>query len=107
MLRSASLAPSLHLVLDQDLKRFKDGLGSTRHGLRLRMAIHEGRIAVQQIRRLEQLGQKGGRAIDSWRRAYIRACEHASTAIDVLFDEHAWPEDGARERRFEYTPPKR
>lgn len=91
---------------DPDVKRFMSGLNNTSAGLRLRLAMHEGRIAVSQIKRLRQLG--GGRgvltAIDSWRRAYINSCRLASKAIDELFDDHAWPEDGARARDYEWSP---
>lgn len=93
-------------MLDADLKRFERGLNQTRSGLRLRLAMHEGLIAVKQIARLQQLNDpRGGQsAVDSWRRAYIKACNHASEAIDTLFNEHQWPEDGARDRRYEYRP---
>lgn len=92
-------------MLDHDLKRFADGLGETRAGLRLRLAMNETRIAVAQIKRLEQLGgQRTVLAIDSWRRAIIKANHAAAEAIDTLWNDHQWPEDGARERRFEWKP---
>jgi hypothetical protein len=68
------------------------------------MAIHESRIAIEQIERLNYLGQRQRGAIETWRRAYIKACQAAAEAIDALWDEHRWPEDGARDRRFEWRP---
>lgn len=91
---------------DPDVDRFLQGLNSTDPGLRLRLAMHDGRTAISQIKRLYQLG--GGRgivsAIASWRNSYIKACLKASRAIDELFDAHAWPEDGARARDYEWKP---
>lgn len=92
-------------MLDADIERFEAGLHATRHGLRLRLAIHEGNIAVNQIERLRFLGARSSAAIASWRRAYIKACETASQAIDALWEEHRWPADGARERSYQYQPP--
>lgn len=92
---------------DEDLKRFARGLNQTRAGLRLRLAIHESRIAIAQIRRLKHLGPRSARAIESWRRAYIQASDSAAQAIDSLWDEHEWPADGARDRSFEWKIPVR
>lgn len=67
--------------------------------------MHEGRIAVEQIKRLQGLGgPRAAGAIETWRRAYIKACNSASQSIDTLWDEHQWPADGARDRRFEWSP---
>lgn len=94
-------------MLDSDLQRFEAGLNQTGAGLRLRLAMHEGNIALQQLRRLEQQIPINKRsAVESWRKAYIAACNRASMAIDELFDAHQWPEDGARNRRFEWRPAK-
>lgn len=92
-------------MLDADLERFTTGLHVTRHGLRLRLAMHEGNIAVNQIERLRYLGGKYVGAIETWQRAYIKACNSASEAIDALWDGYQWPADGARNRRWEYRPP--
>lgn len=91
-------------MLDADLRRFTLGLHTTRHGLQLRMAMHEGKIAVHQIERLTFLGGRTANAIDTWRRAYIKACNNASEAIDALWDQHHWPADAGRDRRFEWRP---
>lgn len=93
-------------MLDADIRRFELGLNQTRPGLRLRLAMHEGRIAIQQIDRLERLGGPRKSAIESWRRAYIAASNRAAIAIDELWDLHQWPTDGARNRRFEFRPAK-
>jgi hypothetical protein len=94
-------------MLDADLQRFEAGINQTKSGMRLRMAVHEARIAVRQIERLQALNNpRYGRAIESWRQAYIHSCEHAAQAIDELWDQHQWPTDGARERRFEWRPTK-
>ena len=94
-------------MLDADLQRFAHGLNQTKSGLRLRLAMHEGAIAVNQIERLQRLGGNVGRAVDSWRRAYIRASEHGSKAIDDLWNQHQWPTDGARTRDYEWQPAER
>lgn len=91
---------------DPDVKRFMEGLNNTHPGLSLRMATHEGRVAIAQISRLRQLGGKAGviAAIDSWRRTYIKACNSAAASIDQLWERHAWPHDGARAREYEWHP---
>lgn len=95
-------------MLDVDIERFENGLNQTRPGLRLRLALHEGRIAISQITRLKQLGgPRALNAIRSWQRAYISASNRAAEAIDELWDHHAWPADGARDRRYEWRPAKR
>lgn len=87
----------------EDAERFAGGLHRTQAGFALRLAIHEGRVAVQQITRLSRLGGvRRAYAIDTWRRAYIKACNRASTAIDELWDAHQWPSDGARNRSYEW-----
>ena len=92
---------------DADLKRFERGLNQTlAGGLKLCLAMHESVIAVRQIERLQQLGPRAGRAVDSWRRAYIKASENAANAIDQLSERDQWPADGARDRRFEWQPAK-
>lgn len=92
-------------MLDADAERFERSLKETRPGLHLCMAIHEAQVAVQQIRRLEALGgPRRQSAVDSWRRAYIQSCNRAAEAIDALWDRYRWPTDGARDRRFEWTP---
>jgi hypothetical protein len=91
-------------MLDADLERFQTGLHTTRHGLRLRLAMHEGNIAVRQIERMACLGSRYTSAIETWQRAYIKACNNASTAIDQLWDEYRWPADAARARDFIYRP---
>jgi hypothetical protein len=92
-------------MLDLDLERFANGLHQTRAGWHLRMAIHEARIAVEQIGRLERRNHPyGAKMINDWRRTYIKACEKASEAIDQLWDKHQWPADGARRRDFEWKP---
>jgi hypothetical protein len=94
-------------MLDADLERFKEELDRTKAGLRLRLASAEGVIAQQQIKRLIQRGVSGARALqalESWRRCYITACNHAAEALDALWDEFAWPTDGARDRGFAWTP---
>lgn len=94
-------------MLDGDTERFEAGLNQTGAGLRLRLAMHEGNIALQQLRRLKEKALIDRRsAVESWRKAYIAACNRASMAIDELFDAHQWPEDGARNRRFEWRPTK-
>jgi hypothetical protein len=97
-------------VLDADLKRFEDeGINQTRAGLRLRMAVHESRIAAAQIRRLQEINDPrrlSRRVLESWRQSYIRANENASRAIDELWDAFQWPTDAARDRRYEYRAPK-
>lgn len=100
----ASVAATVAAMLDADLKRFTLGLHNTRHGLRLRLAMHEGNIAINQIERLKYLGGRYTGAIETWQRAYIKACNTASEAIDALWDQHRWPADGARNRRWEYRP---
>jgi len=92
-------------MLDQDIERFRTGLHATRHGLRLRMAMHEGNIAIKQIERFKFLGGAAAGEVESWQRAYIKACNNASLAIDSLFDAYQWPADGARDRSFAYRPP--
>lgn len=95
-------------MLDADLERFESGLNQTRPGLRLRLAIHEARIAISQITRLKQLGgPRQTAAMNSWRRAYITACNHAASAIDELWDRHQWPADGGRDRTYEWRPATR
>jgi hypothetical protein len=92
-------------VPDLDIRRFQNGINQTRSGLRLRLAMHEGRIAVEQIKRLQSLGgRQAALAVETWRHAYIKSCNCASQAIDTLWDEHQWPEDGARDRRFVWRP---
>lgn len=92
-------------MLDADDRVFMKTLGETRHGLRLKLAIHEGRVACQQIARMQQLGgTRSQSAIESWRRAYVDACNRASLAIDELWDAHQWPTDAGRARRFEWRP---
>ncbi len=92
---------------DADLQRFAQGLHKTRSGMRLRLAFHESRIALQQLERLRRLGgDHDGRSIASWRSAYIRACEHASAALDDLFDLHQWPPDNGRDRGYYWQPPR-
>lgn len=94
-------------MLDADDRQFEKELGSTRYGLRLRLAIEEGRVAVQQIRRLQAMNSTRARAaIESWRRAYIGACNRASAAIDELWDAHQWPTQGGRDRRYAWRPAK-
>jgi len=94
-------------MLDGDAKRFESGLNQTRAGLRLRLAFHESHIAVSQIERLRALGgPHAAKAIDTWRRAYVKACDHAAQAIDVLWNEHQWPSDGGRTRHYEWRPAK-
>jgi hypothetical protein len=94
-------------MLDIDTQRFAEGLSQTRPGLRLRLAMNEGRIAIHQIERLKQLGgSRMNQAIESWRRAYIKASDRAAEAIDELWDRHSWPADGARNRRYEWRPAK-
>lgn len=92
-------------MLDADLERFETGLNNTRHGLRLRLAMHEGNIAKRQIERLRFLGGRYTAAIATWQQAYIKACNNASVAIDALWEGYNWPADGARDRRYEYRPP--
>lgn len=90
---------------DADAKRFMGGLNQTKPGLRLRLAIHEGRIAISQVKAyLEIPGPTHQRALESWRRAWIRASETASRCIDELWETHHWPPDAGRERAFEYRP---
>jgi len=91
-------------VLDVDTQRFENELGRTPDGMKLRMAMHEARIAAATIAQLYQRGTTRGRQIESWRRAYTKACEHASQAIDRLWNAHQWPADGARNRLFEWRP---
>jgi hypothetical protein len=94
-------------MLDADLHRFADGLNQTKPGLRLRMAMAESLIARQQITRHYRRGVSGARALknlESWRLAYVQACNHAAEALDALWDEFAWPTDGARDRGFAWTP---
>jgi hypothetical protein len=94
-------------MLDTDNERFAASLNQTRPGLRLRLAMHESRIAIAQIERLRRLGgTRMNSAIHSWRRSYIASCDRASEAIDQLFDQHQWPADGARDRRYEWRPAK-
>ncbi len=93
-------------MVDVDIERFMTGLNQTRDGLRLRLSMHEGRIAVHQIQRLKSLGGPSvAKAIETWRHAWIKSCDNASNAIDNLWDEHQWPADAARDRRFEWHPP--
>lgn len=95
-------------MLDADLTRFEAGLNQTKAGLRLRMAIAEAGVARQQIRRLEgQTGRAADRNRESWRRAYIEACNSAALAIDCLWDEFAWPPDAARDRGYVWRPVER
>jgi len=106
---------------DADLIRFERELGTTRAGMQLRMANHEARIAVFQIekvrsdlQRLLNESQAGDgwqvRAkrlrgdLTTWQRAYIKACDRASEAIDALWDSHQWPADCARVRSFDWRP---
>lgn len=94
-------------MLDVDVERFATGLNQTGSGLRLRLATHEGRIALAQIKRLQSLNDPRPRqqkVIEGWRRVYIHACDRAAQAIDQLWDEHQWPTDGARDRRFTWRP---
>jgi len=73
------------------------------------MAVHEGRIAIAQIRRLQSLNDPRRvtvRALESWRQAYVQASNNAAQAIDQLWDQYRWPQDAARERRFEWQPVK-
>jgi hypothetical protein len=94
-------------VLDHDLKRFEDELKDTGDGLKLRLAMHEAKIAVHQIARLRRVGGPALRAVESWRVAYIRACDHASQAVDRLWNTYQWPQDAARERSYEWRPAER
>lgn len=90
---------------DLDDQRFVNGLNQTKAGLRLRLAFYESSIAVEQVRCYLRLsGPQHRRSVDSWRRAYIRACERASRCIDELWEEHQWPADAARARDFTFTP---
>ena len=92
-------------MLDADDRQFELNLGETRSGLRLKLAIHESRIARQQIARLQVMrGQRSQSAVESWRRAYVAACNRASMAIDELWDAHQWPTDAGRDRRFAWRP---
>jgi len=93
-------------MLDADIERFRTGLHATRHGLRLRLAMHEGSIAIKQIERLKYLGGRYTSAIETWQRAYIKSCNTASEAIDALWDNYSWPADGARNRSYVYRPPR-
>lgn len=96
-------------MLDADLHRFEsDGLNQTKPGLKLRLAVHEGRIAIAQIRRLQGLNdprRTASAAVDTWRQSYIRASNHAAQAIDELWDAYQWPPDAGRERRYTWQPP--
>jgi hypothetical protein len=95
-------------MLDADLRRFEHGLNQTRSGMHLRLAIHEGNIAVAQIKRLQDLNSpQSARALATWRKAYISSCDRAAKAIDALWDQHQWPEHGARARDYEWKPSKR
>ena len=90
---------------DADLTRFEKQLGRTRPGMHLRLAVHESRLAVRQIQKLLAFGAgETDPDLCSWRRAYVAACERASEAIDELWIIHRWPADGARERRYIWTP---
>jgi hypothetical protein len=92
-------------MLDADLKRFQSGLDQTGPGMRLRLSMHESRIAVKQIARYHTVNDpRAGKIIESWRRAYIKACDNAAKAIDMLWEEHQWPEGAARDRSFEWRP---
>lgn len=96
-------------MLDADLERFATGLNQTKPGLRLRMAVHEGHIAIAQIRRFlpeQALALRERRALESWRQAWIQASNNAAQAIDELWDVHHWPADGARVRGFQWQPAK-
>lgn len=67
--------------------------------------MHESRIAVQQIQIAQKLGgPQSARAVASWRRAHIKACNNAAEAIDALWTDHHWPADGARARDYEWRP---
>ena len=97
---------------DPDLKRFQAELERTRPGMRLRLAIHESNIAVKKIRALRASFRRSTNlashsdVTEGWRRAYIAACNRASMAIDDLWNQHQWPEDGARNRYYEWRPAK-
>jgi hypothetical protein len=103
-LRKVSVAVTVASMVDADIERFHTELHATRHGLRLRMAIHESNIAVYQIERLRLLGGHTQRAIETWRVAYIKSCNSASLAIDALWDEYRWPTDASRDRNFVFHP---
>ncbi len=108
MLRTASVASTLDRVLDPDIKRFEtSGLKRTADGLKLVMAMHEMRCAIYQLERLLRVGSAAYREIDSWRRAYIRASDHGSQALDRLWNAHQWPTDGARQRDYDWHPETR
>ncbi len=68
------------------------------------MAMHEMRIAMIEIGRLQRLRTRDDGAIETWRRAYIRASDHASQAIDRLWNAHHWPTYAARERSYQWQP---
>lgn len=97
-------------MLDADLHRFEsEGLNQTKAGLALRMAVHEGRIACSQIKRLTAVNDPrpaAVRALDSWRRSYVHASDRAAQAIDQLWDAYQWPPDAGRERRYAWRPPE-
>lgn len=94
-------------MLDADLHRFEaDGLNQTKSGLRLRLAVHEGRIAVAQIRGgLVGPRRLSAAALETWRQSYIRASNCAAQAIDELWNDYQWPPDAGRERRYTWQPP--
>jgi hypothetical protein len=93
-------------MVDADISRFGKELHHTRHGLRLRLAMHEMNIAMRQIERLRFLGSRSADAIETWQQAYIKASDRASQAIDALWDDYGWPMDGARARDFIYRNKK-
>lgn len=104
----------LPVMLDVDAQRFAEGLNRTAPGMRLRLAIHEGKIAVAELQRLrrdmaaatdlDSWRKVHYRDLDSWRRAYIRSCTNASQAIDDLWEQFRWPMDAGRARAWLWVP---
>lgn len=81
-------------------------------GLRLRLAMSEGNIALHEMRKLRV--EYGLAALDrsgtpyarmqSWRRQYVRSCEIASQAITQLSELHGWPTEGQHMAEYRFKP---
>lgn len=99
---------------DADKVRFDQQIKDTALGLRLRVALVDGGLAVQKVQhllkgncRLQDLGSRDYALLQHWRRQYIRASESASETIALLWDAHHWPTDAGRSAGYLYTPKDR
>jgi hypothetical protein len=96
---------------DADHDRFNLELKDTGAGLRFRLAVREGSIAVRMVREIiarygviQDQGSYSYAKLQLWRRQYIQATDVASDAIVHLWDDHRWPPDAARSLKYQFRP---